>query len=77
MNRIVDESNLSPVTTAPFAKHEMDAQPQLLTPCQFVVERLRSQARRRPATWRKFRQAADEPSGHVSEPIHYRLPCKL
>jgi len=52
MHDIVDKSDLFPVTTTPFAKHEMDAQTQLLPPCQFVVERLGLEARRPPATRR-------------------------
>jgi hypothetical protein len=48
MHELVDRSDLFPVTTTPFAKHEMDAQTQLLPPGQFVVERLGLQARRRP-----------------------------
>ena len=43
---------LFPVTTTPFAKQEMDAQAELLPPCQFVVERLGLETRRLLATWR-------------------------
>jgi hypothetical protein len=52
MHDVVDKSDLFAVTTAPFAKHEMDAQAQLLTESQLVVKCLGLQARRRLATWR-------------------------
>ena len=52
MTDIVDESDLFPVTATPFAKHEMNAQPQLLPPGQLVVKCLGLQACRRLATWR-------------------------
>ena len=76
MHDIVDKRDLFPVTSAPFATHQMEAQPQPLPPCQFVVERLGLEARRRPATWPQFRQAADKASPYVSKPIHCYLPSK-
>lgn len=76
MHSIADKSDLFPVTAAPFAKHEVEAQPQPLPPCQFVVKRFGLEPSGYPATWPKFRQAADKPFRYVSYPIHCYLLCK-
>ena len=71
MGRFAEETDLLPVATTPFAKEEMDAQPDARPQSERAIHRLGLQPRGFAATGRKLAHPSPEGFQHVSEPIHY------